>query len=260
MSETSAALIKTVRSGVVNLILERNGERIASATGFLIDGYLVTASHVLREGMFETLVIRFDEDSSTNGIKLDRDFVLGKIRSESDKGAHNFAVLEISEPEFEGHYRFKLGESENIQAGQQILFFEYPYDSPHLTSHVAYISAVFDEGTTRVLQLDGSVNPSNSGGPVIDVPSGRVIAIVTRAQTGLSGDFDDLIDAFSKNVAALENRTAIVQIGGIDPVHGLKVTMESMRRLALNMRRSANVGIGYANAIKHLSEALHGQA
>lgn len=71
-----------------------------------------------------------------------------------------------------------------------------------------------------VLQLDGSINPSNSGGPVIDPESSEVLAYVVRAQTGLMEGFDVLIDIFAANVEVLSQTRASMSIGGVDPSRG----------------------------------------
>ena len=43
-----------------------------------------------------------------------------------------------------------------------------------------------------IIQLDASVNSSNSGGPLIHPESGDVFGIITRKATGLTDMFDEL--------------------------------------------------------------------
>jgi hypothetical protein len=111
------------------------------------------------------------------------------------------------------------------------------------------------------LAVDSSAvgaNPSNSGGPVIDPESRELVGWVVRAHTGLDTDFDDLIQQLSKNVEQLANPGARMSIGGVDPVQGLRASMAAMVKVAMNMKRTANVGIAYATAAHHLSNALPG--
>ena len=122
---------------------------------------------------------------------------------------------------------------------------------------MGYVSASYPEGQAEVLQLDASVNPSNSGGPVVDPSGGNVVGYVTRSQTGLLRDFDNLIATLEQNVAQLSAPTgARISIGGLDPHQAFRATMTALGQLALNMRRSANVGIGYAFSAKHIHDAL----
>ena len=258
MSSSIPELTQETRSGVVNIVLENSGQRVGSGTGFLTDAGLITASHVIREHRFDTAMLALDGGGAGEPIRLSEADMLSKIVRESPKEQHDFAVLDIDEPEFEGRHRLKLAGLGGLRVGEQVLFLGYPYDSQNLTAHVGYVSSIHSSGNTRVLQLDGSVNPSNSGGPVLDTNTGDVVAYVTRAQTGLMTDFDALVEALEGNVSALsQQRSGQVIIAGIDPVASLRVTMVAMRQLAVNMRRSANVGIGYAYDAAHILEALN---
>jgi len=53
---------------------------------------------------------------------------------------------------------------------------------------------------------------------LIDVESGKVIGTVTRKQTGLSENFDELISSFNNNIEALENSRGMFGLGNIDPI------------------------------------------
>lgn len=257
MSSSIPELIQVARSGVLNIILENGGQRVGSGTGFLTDAGLVTANHVIREHRFETAVLGLDGADAGDPIRFSEADMLSAIVRESPKEQHDFVVLSIDEPEFEGRHRFKLAGLGDLRVGEQVLFLGYPYGSQNLTAHIGYASSIYRSRDTRVLQLDGSVNPSNSGGPVIDTDTGDVVAYVTRAQTGLLTDFDALVEALEGNVATLsQQRSGQVIIAGIDPVASLRVTMVAMRQLAVNMRRSANVGIGYASDAAHIVEAM----
>ena len=65
--------------GVVGIRLEENGQRVGSGTGFLIPGYFVTASHVLRKASFDTVVIRQSGAGASDDIRMAAEAVLGSI-------------------------------------------------------------------------------------------------------------------------------------------------------------------------------------
>lgn len=56
----------------------------------------------------------------------------------------------------------------------------------------------------NVIQLDASVNNGNSGGPLVDLNTKKVVGIVTRKDTGLYKQFDDLIASFDTNIEVLK--------------------------------------------------------
>jgi hypothetical protein len=81
--------------------------------------------------------------------------------------------------------------------------------------------------------------------------------MVVRAQTGLLKDFDDLLAVLDRNVQELSRpRSGSISMFGIDPIKAFGATMLALHNLALNMRRTSNVGIGYANAAEHLKDGL----
>jgi S1-C subfamily serine protease len=247
--------VDQVSSGVANIVLERNHKRVGSGTGFLIESGLVTAHHVVHGPAYDTALIRFDDDGPDVGIRLAYTTLQQMTMFRSEEDQLDLAILALNEPELDGRYRFSL----NVTVppvGTSVVVMGYPYSAPHLSSHVGYISAAYLKGTTQYVQLDASVNPSNSGGPVMDASTSEVVGYVTRAQTGLTDDFEMLIAAFRSNLQGLQRQGGGISIGGVDPVQGLAATMASMERLAVNMKRSANVGIGYAFGAQHISENL----
>ena len=83
--------------------------------------------------------------------------------------------------------------------------------------------------------------------------SAKVIAIVTLTRTGLGDDFDELVEAVQKNETALSHQRGVrVSVGGIDPIQAIRVTMRVLGRVATNLKRSSNGGIGWAFCREHV--------
>ena len=110
-----------------------------------------------------------------------------------------------------------------------------------------------------MIQIDGSVNGGNSGGPLLEMDGGTVIGIVTRAHVGFVAEqFDNLIGALRNNVDVLANQRASISIGGVDPIQAVRGSQAAMVEIAATLRRSANVGIGFAFSSSHISEHAPG--
>ena len=126
----------------------------------------------------------------------------------------------------------------------------------NITCHVGYISSLFERSGVSVIQIDGSVNGGNSGGPLLEMTSGRVVGIVTRAHVGFVAEqFDSLIGTLRQNVEVLSKQRASIRLGGIDPIEAVKASQVAMIEIAKSLRSSANVGIGYAFSSSHIREA-----
>jgi len=250
-------LIQHVRASIVRLSLFKDREQVGSGSGFLAGGFLITCSHVLRQHRFDAIEITFGDHNinEITPIKYSSEFILNSIAGESPESEYDFAIVRFDEPELQGRCRLEVRTFKEETVGEQVLFFGFPFGTHHLTSHVGYISADFKRDNIHVFQIDGSINPGNSGGPLIHVPSASVIGIVTRTETGLERDFDTLVEALRNNIAILERSRQSgmqVQIAGIDPVVSFRATMGILSKLSFNIKRSANVGIGFSFSSEHI--------
>lgn len=252
-------LIEKCRSGIAQISLENDRECIGSGSAFLVDGGLVTNSHNLRRIRFDTLVIRFENDisnNSSNEIRLSSQHCTDSIVAESPENEKDFVYIILSEPECNGRHIFELSDSSSLIVGEQIVFMGYPFSSPHLTAHIGYVSSLHQSNGVEIIQIDGSVNSGNSGGPLIDLKTGKVAGIVTRAETGLLKEqFDRLLQALKNNIRTLESRPRI-SMGGIDPIRAIRASQVSMEQIVTQLRRSANVGIGFAFSTKYVKEEI----
>ena len=243
---TAIELIAQVRSGIAQVALEKNRQVLGSGSAFLVDGGLVTNSHVIRPpGSIDAIVIRFED--SEQQIRLLRETCYESIIVESAQHERDYVLIDLSEPEFENRHRFEFGELSDVFIGEQVLFLGFPFGMPQLTAHMGHISSIHERQSATIIQIDGGVNGGNSGGPLVDLKSGHVIGIVTRAVTGIiEREFDNLITTLRNNQEILSQTRASMSIGGVDPVAGLRGSQAAMEQIARNLKRSANVGIGYA--------------
>jgi len=255
-------LIEKCRSGVGQLILERERERISSGSVFLIDGGLVTNSHNIRLFSFDTIVIRFEDTKPSDEIRLLYDDCMKRIVAESPENEEDYVIFELSEPEFKGRHVFELADSSGLSVGEQVVFVGFPFGSTHLTAHIGYVSSLYKSNNVEIIQIDGSVNGGNSGGPLIDLKTGTVAGIVTRAETGLLRDqFNQLLQALRNNQQILQKQQqggTRIRLGGIDPIDAIRASQAAMEQIAQQLRRSANVGIGFAFSAQYVKSKVSG--
>lgn len=249
-------IFQRCESGVAQVVLERSRERVTAGTAFLVPGGLVTNSHVIRAAEADVIGFRFSQMGNSDLIRLARNDLFKAVTYESPDDAWDVAFISLEEPEFEGRYRFEFADTAPVAIGQQVLFIGYPFQMTNITCHVGYISSLFERSGVSVIQIDGSVNGGNSGGPLLEMTSGRVVGIVTRAHVGFVAEqFDSLIGTLRQNVEVLSKQRASIRLGGIDPIEAVKVSQVAMIEIAKSLRSSANVGIGYAFSSSHIREA-----
>ncbi len=159
-AQTSAdfsGIIEQAISGVVTIKTD-----VAQGTGFLItnNGYIVTNAHVLSGAHYANIYTSENNKHSSDlvGYDIDMDIALLKIGG-------SFSSLE-------------LGNSNDVKVGEKVIAIGNPLGLS-FTATEGIISARDRTGTNNLpyyFQTDVSLNPGNSGGPLIDT-SGNVIGI-----------------------------------------------------------------------------------
>jgi S1-C subfamily serine protease len=254
-------LISKARSGVLQILLERNREWIGFGSGFLVKEGIVTCSHNIRAREFDAVAIRFEESDPRDPDSFVRFDPKACVAAESPEGEKDFAFLRIWEKEFDGRHVFGFVDTSTLSVGSQIAFLGFPFGMPQLTSHIGFVSSLHERSGIQIVQIDGSVNGGNSGGPVLELGSGKVAGIVTRAITGIVEEqFDRLVDALRANQQALQQVRGVMAISGggvkIDPIDALRASQAAMEQIAKDLKRSANVGIGYAYSANYVRDEI----
>ncbi len=249
-----STLFEKTRSGVFNIVYQDAvGNRLASGSAFVCLDFLITNAHVFKAPA-NAAFVRVRNDS-TNPISFD--FTVAEFRSRlkasSDRNNFDFAVLDIPEILGADVYEFELPSSD-YKVGDEIAFLGFPFEHDHVSIHAGLISSAYKSGVVDILQLDASVNASNSGGPLIDAATGKLRGIVTRKATGLTKTFDQLRTVIGQNVKILEPSRGLFGISDVDPIAVAIAGQNQMLGLLTEIERQANVGIGYAFSIKHLME------
>ena len=158
--------------------LPDDGTGIATGSGFVLDkdGYILTNAHVV-DGAKEAGV-RFTEESS-----LVEAEIIGTDLST------DLAVLKVDPDDAPKLTPLKLGDSTKLRVGDPVIAIGNPfgYDRTVTTGIVSalqrQISAPNNFQIDNVIQTDASVNPGNSGGPLIDA-RGEVVGINSQIATG----------------------------------------------------------------------------
>jgi S1-C subfamily serine protease len=174
----SRAVIGTLeraRGGVVSLALQGKRGRAGVGSGFVVtpDGYLLTNHHVAEAG--RQITVTFDDGSQQAADKVGED-------PETD-----LALLRARSSSTLPH--LELGDSQALRVGQVVVAIGNPHGLGQ-TVTTGVISALGRSLRARsgrlidnVVQTDASLNPGNSGGPLLDTRA-RVIGVNTAIIAG----------------------------------------------------------------------------
>lgn len=144
------------------------------ATGFLADrrGYIITNAHVVSKA--KNLIVENTKGDQFKAISL------------YSNAATDLAVLKIVDPSFKetSTIPYSFGK-DKVELAEQIFTLGYPreevvYNEGYLSAKSGYY------GDTATYQVSISVNPGNSGGPVMN-KSGEVIGVISSKETNADG-------------------------------------------------------------------------
>jgi S1-C subfamily serine protease len=253
---------RQVHPSVCSITHGVDGQRIGSGTGFRVGKYIVTNQHVLPKLPCNEVTVTFvSADGHTPaGLKAFTALeFMGLVVASDDEARWDYAVLDAEGAGF-GHVSpLQLGDHEP-DIGAPIAVVGVHFEQQNLAIHGGFVASKFEKSSVEYLQLDASINHGNSGGPLISIDNGRVVGIVTRKATGLTEMFDQLLVSFDVNERALAATSGLLSFGSaggsVDPAAALRVGQTQMRAIAVELRRSANVGIGFAYSLREVRGTL----
>ena len=177
-TESFTGVISDVIDSVVSVHTD-----VGQGSGAIIssDGYVVTNHHVIDGASQATLL---SSDGSTYTVSL--------IGSNEEQ---DLAVLKISENET--FQSFKFGDSDKLKTGQKVVALGNPAGLDFTATEGIVSSPDREAGDGfRYIQTDTTLNPGNSGGPLIN-SAGELIGIVVFKLEG----FEELNFAIPSNRA-----------------------------------------------------------
>jgi len=157
-SQDFSGIVQDSLKGVVTITTDRS-----LGSGFIItqDGYLVTNYHVIEGHENEVDVITYDK----------------KVISAKFIGADKLRDLALLK--LDGEYDYlELADSDNLQVGKKVIAIGNPLGFSFTVTEgiISALDRKGPNGLNEYIQTDVSLNPGNSGGPLIDT-SGKVVGI-----------------------------------------------------------------------------------
>lgn len=238
----------------------RDGKKISSGSGFKHGKYLITNNHVIQVSEAERIVLLTTQDdgcTTSSEITFTKPDFRSALKSGDPASAWDFAILEINRDDFALIPSLELEEQDyQVKIGTQIAILGYQFSQKNLSMHVGYISSQYEKNNVEYIQIDASVNRGNSGGPLINCSTGKVIGIVTRKETGLTQNFNEIADNIIEHISEMPKTEGTVFIEGVNQSAINNEVPKDIKSLMREIERSANVGIGYAYHIKKIKKEI----
>ena len=239
-------------------MLDAEGKRVASGTGFKVKNYLITNNHVFQPQSAAAVRVRFVQDDCV-AVRAEKVFSASMFSAllvdGSPEANWDFAILNLAScQEFASVPSLELSEVPP-PVGSPVALLGFQFEHENLSMHSGILSSRFTRVNVKYLQLDASVNSGNSGGPLIDPATNSVIGIVTRKGTGLTEAFAGLSATYDANIAAFASFKGMIGFGEVDAGDIFALGQRQLQLLSKEIQRSANVGIGFAYELAEIKRS-----
>jgi hypothetical protein len=219
--------------------LNARGVSVDILTGFKVKDYLVTSHSAFTVEKAQKVEITF-VGADANTVSASMRIPYAEFNKEHRIGVLNnnghYAVYHIDFPEFQAIPSLELSEHRNFSIGSQIASLAFCCGSTSLCLRTGYISSfnTNNEGV-RFIQFDGHSSYGNSGAPLIDPKTFRVIGIISRRNTPAANSYRQLIDIITSNLNELKKVQTSVKFGEIEPIQVLIANQNQLKLLATNI-------------------------
>jgi len=197
MNKEYIGQIKKIKKSIVAIGFNPNPQQITIVgSGFAIsdDGKILTAAHLYnqineeqRKGLKANVMIKEVRDSVEN-----YEWIPLTLIKKDD--ASDLAVFQLERYQDTLLRKTELGDSEKVEIGQEVYFIGFPY-AAQLINDGFGLTLIMNKGIISNIKRDGVdpehkrnwlivdaiSNPGNSGCPLIDMDTGKVIGIMTIA-------------------------------------------------------------------------------
>jgi len=234
-----------------------DGINFISFTGFKAEGYLMTDELIFHIKGAKTVVIRFcsvDGCEISAKIKFTMKEFMALLKPGIEKENHTFAIFKIDQEAFNKIPSLPLvNEAETFpEVGISIAILGYQLNFKNLSIKPGILSSYIIQEGTRYIQIETSIKQGNSGSPVVNLETGKVIGIVGHRLAQITKTYEEMKEVFKKNLTTLSAVEGKINFDGIDPVQVLLANQNQIKHIAKELYKSANMRVGFATHISHV--------
>jgi len=231
-----------------------------SISGFKIGNQIVTDDMIYHVKDAEHIEIRFLLDDGATDYataKLSYSQLLELLPNQREFDKLGICIIPADFPEFEKVPSLTLCKSCDIKIGRTIAVIGYQAEHRNMALKTGIISSHYTNSKgLGFIQYDGTVKPGNSGAPLIDVESGRVIGVVMNKESGFVKSYKELMEITDSNLKVLKEQEGKSNFFDVDLAQVLYANQSQIKHIAKEFFLNATVRVGFALEIEHVLEYL----
>ncbi|MDP4208339.1 MAG: serine protease [Bacteroidota bacterium] len=254
-------LWKDLYAGVCSInFYSDNGIRLVSLTGFKVKHYLVTDEAIYKVMKCNEVVFCF---LKSDGYSLNYEFRMSFVEFEARINRltqfenEGYALIDIEDLDMSMIPSLEVESGAGLFIGQQVAVIGYHLDQDNLSIKSGIISSfVKSPKGDRYIQFDTLIKQGNSGSPLIDVKSGKVVGVVGCRLSTASQSYENFKRIIDDNLRLLKESEGKINIMNIDPIQVLIANQNQLKQISRDIYRSITMTFGYAYELQTINNYL----
>lgn len=251
---------KSCRSVCAVEFYSHSNVKVMSISGFKIGNQIVTDDMIYHVKDAENVEIRFlSEDGATSyaTTKLSYAKLLELLPSQSEFDKLGICIIPCDFPEFENVPSLTLCKNCDIKIGRSIAVIGYQVEHRNMALKPGIISSYYTNAKgLGFIQYDGTVKPGNSGAPLIDTETGRVIGVVMNKEMAFVKSYKELMEITDANLKVLKEQEGKSNFFDVDMAQVMYANQSQIKHILKEFFLNATVRVGFALEIEHVLEYL----
>jgi len=238
------------------------GIKLTSFTGFKANQFIVTDERVYSLTNYDRVVFQFvhnDGFTHNQTIHLTYHEFTDRINRLTEYEKEGYALIDIEDIDNLDIPSMIIETGSSVSVGESIGVIGYHIDQENISLHKGIVSSFFKSPDgKRFIQFDAAIKQGNSGSPLINLSTGKVIGVVGYRLSSITRAYESFKLILDENLKMLKKSEGKMTILDIDPIQVLVANQHQLKQISREFYRSATLSFGYAHEIHSIFNYIDG--
>lgn len=230
-----------------------SGIKVNTLTGFRIEDFIVTDESIYKAKSCHEVVIQFFENTGyevSHSIKIPYSDLTARLNRVAEFEKEGYALIHTDGlvldqvPTLVPEFRV------SNQIGTSIAVIGFHEDQNNMSLKLGTVSSfIKTDNGKRYIQIEAAIKQGNSGSPVINVETGRVIGVIGYRLSILADAYEAFKAIIDENLKVLRKSVGMMNIMDIDPIQVLIANQNQLKQMSKEFYKSAVMSYGFAHEI-----------
>ncbi len=241
-------------------LLGSTNSKIFGVTGFQVGENIITDDLLYNVKDAKKVKLTFyDSDGFTPCYSeyFDYDEFQGLLPGKRSFDQLGFTVFKFDPERKNSGSGFELCNGCGPAIGMEVATITHQFEYNNISLKPALVTSFYknNRGLTFI-QYDGTVKPGSTGGPLIDLESGKVIGVIATKELSVVKNYKELMIILDNNIESLKQVEGKWIVNEIDPIQVLIANQNMIKYVSREFFKNSSVRVGVALDVGHLAEHL----